>query len=210
MKTMQLGMEQIYNTAGDIDNYKMGGKVDRQIVRELLSQAGVALEVIEAKMPALFDAMSKIGREKMTQNGAITPCPGVLELLDRLRGEKNVALGLLTGNIDAIAPLKLAGAGIDPTLFPVGAFGSDAYSRLELPAIALKRAASYWDYPFSGDDTVIIGDTPADIACARAGNATAVAVATGWHTLSQLQEHKPDILFQNMANVGIVAQSLLA
>jgi phosphoglycolate phosphatase-like HAD superfamily hydrolase len=108
--------------------------------------------------------------------------PGVPALLEALVARNGVRLGLLTGNLEPVARLKLTRAGLGHYFEPwVGGFGSDHEDRTELPAIARKRAGRY-----PRADTVIIGDTPRDIACARADGLRCIAVATGPFTASEL------------------------
>ena len=139
----------------------------------------------------------------------ITSCPGVGELLAVLRNRRDVVLGLLTGNARPTAALKLLAAGIDPAQFVVGAYGSDHLDRNQLPGFALQRASELTGLYLTGNNTTIIGDTPADIACARAGKATAVAVASGWHSFAELSRYKPDILLNDFSDTQSVLQSLL-
>jgi phosphoglycolate phosphatase-like HAD superfamily hydrolase len=108
--------------------------------------------------------------------------PGVPALLGALVARDGVRLGLLTGNLEPVARLKLGRAGLAHYFEPwVGGFGSDSEDRTELPAIARRRAGGY-----PRADTVIIGDTPRDIACARADGLRCIAVATGPFAASQL------------------------
>jgi phosphoglycolate phosphatase-like HAD superfamily hydrolase len=105
--------------------------------------------------------------------------PGVPELLGSLAARPDVTLGLLTGNYEAVARLKLARAGIGKR-FPggEGAFGSDAEDRAALPRIARRRAGPV-GAPHPRELTFVIGDTPRDIACARADGVRCIAVASG-------------------------------
>jgi phosphoglycolate phosphatase-like HAD superfamily hydrolase len=139
----------------------------------------------------------------------VMPCPGVPELLQALAASDNVLLGLVTGNTAQTAPLKLAAGGIAPSLFKVGAYGSDHMDRNQLPALAMERATALTKYPFMGQNTVVIGDTPADILCARAGGTTAVIVATGWHAMDTLLPYQPDHLFENFKDTDAVLAALL-
>ena len=97
-------------------------------------------------------------------------------------------MGLLTGNLEPLGYGKIARIGLGPAELPFGAFGSDAADRNALPAIAAQRASAALGREVTGADLVIIGDTPRDIACARAAGATAVAVATGRHGADELAE----------------------
>jgi phosphoglycolate phosphatase-like HAD superfamily hydrolase len=130
-------------------------------------------------------------------------------LLDALARRDDVTLGLLTGNIRQTAPLKLAAAGIDPDQFVAGAYGSDSLERDELFAVALGRVRQSTGRLFAARDVVIIGDTPADVGCARCGGALAVAVATGPYPADHLRAHEPDYLFSDLTQTHEVLQALL-
>ncbi len=201
-------LEKVFGTTGPIDSYKFGGKTDPRIITDLMLAAGIEPNTIEAKLPIVYDVMTAQGRETFSEKG-ISPCPGIPELLDSLQRRDDIVLGLLTGNIVSTAPLKLKAGGIDPAQFRIGAYGSDNMDRNRLPAIAMKRANELTGNSFNGNNTVIIGDTPADILCARAGKTTAVAVASGWHAAPTLAKYKPDYLLENLTNTEAVEALLL-
>jgi phosphoglycolate phosphatase len=207
-QTIAYALEQVFGTSGPLQDYRMGGKTDPRIITDLLTAVGFTRDAITAKLPLVYDLMTRHGRETFASKG-IQPCLGVPELLSTLGVLSDVVLGLLTGNIVSTAPLKLTAAGLDPTQFRLGAYGSDSMDRNKLPDIAMKRATELTGQPFSGENTVIIGDTPADILCARAGKATAVAVASGWHAAATLAQYKPDYLLENLSDTGTVTAVLL-
>ena len=93
--------------------------------------------------------------------------------------EAGVPVGLLTGNLEPLAYLKVEAVGLERALFPFGAYGSDDEDRNSLPAIAAARAARRLGRDVPHGELVVIGDTPLDVACARAAGARAVAVTTG-------------------------------
>lgn len=199
----------LFGSAGPLDSYDMSGKTDARIVTDLLLALGFAEQEITTRLPTVYQRMAKRAEDHYPRRG-IMPCPGVMALLDALRKRNDTLLGLLTGNADLTAPLKLKAAGIDPGWFPVAAYGSDHIDRNNLPAIAWERARELTGLEFTGDNTVIVGDTPADIACAHAGNATAVAVATGWHEAGTLAQYHPDYLFDSLSDTSAVLDALLA
>jgi phosphoglycolate phosphatase-like HAD superfamily hydrolase len=201
-------LERLFGTAGPIDGYDMAGKTDPIIIHDLLSAAGFGPADIEARLADIYELMAEGGRQLFAERG-VTPCPGVIDLLEALAGHADIVLGLLTGNVAQTAPLKLAAAGIEPSLFRAGAYGSDASDRNVLPALAMERASALTGYRFAGFNTTVIGDTPADIACARAGGATAVAVASGRHTTAMLAEHRPDYVLPDLCDTTKVLQILL-
>ncbi|MDX1688130.1 MAG: HAD hydrolase-like protein [Candidatus Promineifilaceae bacterium] len=201
-------LEEIFGTAGPADSYQMAGKTDPLIITELLQAAGIPPAEVEPKLERVYELMARRGQTLFWERG-IKPCAGVPALLDALQRRDDVLLGLVTGNARVTAPLKLAAAGLDPSQFRVGAFGSDDRDRNRLPALAMRRAAQLSGRSVNGADTVVVGDTPADVLSARAGGARAVAVATGGHSAATLAQTNPDHLLENLADTETVLQILL-
>lgn len=207
--TLAYALNKRFGTAGPLEQYNMSGKTDPRIITDLLTAVGITPKEIQKSLPAIYELMAEHGQDIFAEKG-ITACVGIPELLAELNGREDVLLGLLTGNAQLTAPLKLVAAGIDPLQFRVGAYGSDAMDRNELPAIGMARANQLTGDRFDGNNTIIIGDTPADILCARAGKATAVAVASGWHAAATLAEYRPDFLFDNFGDTSRVIEALLS
>lgn len=162
------------------------GRTDAEISRALLLDAGVPARRIDERADAVREECSRAYARLCTDDLSRTVLPGVRELLDWLSSRDDIVLGLLTGNYEAVARLKLAKAGIGG-YFPSGqgAFGSDAEDRAALPAIARRRAGSLGT-PYPRAMTVVIGDTPRDIACAHADDVRCIAVTTGPYTAEAL------------------------
>lgn len=116
---------------------------------------------------------------------------GVIELLEKLALTENAQLGLLTGNTSLGAEIKLRHYGLGHH-FSFGAYGSDRADRNLLGHIALERAFAMTGRAFHADQTLIIGDTPKDIACAHAIGAKCLAVATGKFSAAQLEDAGAD------------------
>jgi phosphoglycolate phosphatase-like HAD superfamily hydrolase len=120
--------------------------------------------------------------------------PGVRALLERLASDRRVVLGLLTGNIERGARVKLGNAALSD-FFPFGAFGSDAARREDLPPIAVERASRFAGHHFRGRDVVIIGDSIHDVRCGVPHAATTIAIASGKTAAETLLAENPDHLF---------------
>lgn len=200
-------LRDVFGTAGALETYEFAGKTDRRIVRDLLVAEGWEEAAIAARLPALDERMAAAGLALFTPE-TMWACPGVPALLDALGQREDVILALLTGNIRHTVPLKLAAAGIDPALFIDGAYGSDSIERDELFGIALERVRQSTGVHISGKDVIIVGDTPADIRCARAGGGRAVAVATGPYPAELLSRHHPDHLFHDLARTEDVLSAI--
>ena len=152
------------------------GRTDAAIARDLLIAAGHASDAIDARADDVITACCALYDELCPEDLSPRLAPGVPEALSSLGGRPDAfRFSLVTGNFERIARLKLARAGIG-AWFPdgQGAFGSDSENRDELPPIARARAGGW-----PRERTVVIGDTPRDIACARADGLRVVAVATG-------------------------------
>jgi phosphoglycolate phosphatase-like HAD superfamily hydrolase len=189
---------------------RFDGKTDPQIVTELLQTSGHEGPLPAARLHAICRRYVELLAEELKQpTTQTTLMPGILELLDRLEREDKVLLGLLTGNIEQGATLKLRAAGIDPGRFRVGAYGSDAAHRPELAPIAARRAARFFGRAPAGSEVVIIGDTPADIACGECIDARAVAVATGGYSRADLEACRPYAVFDDLTDTEQVLRSIL-
>jgi phosphoglycolate phosphatase len=164
---------------------EVAGRTDGAIMRDLVVAAGVAADAADARWPEVRDAAVVAYRELCPPDLSDRVAPGVAELLAALAARSGeFRLSLVTGNLEPIARLKLERAGIGHYFEAgQGGFGSDHSDRAELPAIARARAG---DWP--RERTVVIGDTPRDIACARADGVRVAAVATGLFAVEALAD----------------------
>jgi phosphoglycolate phosphatase len=190
---------------------RFDGKTDPQIVSELLEAAGHPGPHRSERVQALCSRyVDLLQRELRQPTSRTTVMPGVFPLLDRLEQEVGVVLGLLTGNMIQGAALKLRAGGLDPGRFRVGAYGSDSGHRPDLPAIAARRAEPYFGQVPTGPEVVIIGDTPADIACGADIGARAVAVATGAYSVADLMACGPHAAFEDLSDTDRILEAVLA
>ena len=93
--------------------------------------------------------------------------------------------------------------------FKVGAFGSDHANRPELPAIARARAEALLGRQIAGGDVVVIGDTPADIACGRGIGARAIGVATGRYSARDLLDCGAAAVFADLSDTEAVVRAIM-
>ncbi len=194
-------LQATYGTPGAVDVYDFRGKTDPRIVWDLMRGAGLDDAAITRGIDAFFAAYLEELRRAIGDGSRVQVMPGVAAVVSALAARDDALVGLLTGNIEAGARLKLAPTGLWP-LFSVGAFGSDDMDRRRLPAIARARArlVAGRDFPFAR--VTIIGDTPLDVDCARACGAVAVAVATGQHPQEELAACEPDHIFADFTDVA--------
>lgn len=208
-RAVREAMLEVYGETGSIRGYNMGGRTDPQIVRELLTPVGYSVEQVEAGLDALWESYLRNLREEI-KKAEIRALPGVPALLDRLEqsGDPTV-LGLLTGNVEEGARLKVDAAGLGFDRFRVGAYGSDHWQRPELPAVAARRAREKTGIGFEGKEIVIIGDTPFDISCGAHLGVRTIATATGTHSAGDLAAHGPDYLFEDLSDLDAVWRAIM-
>lgn len=196
-----------YGTVGDFEGVSFGGKTDPQIARELLGGAGMEPDGIDEGLPRLWELYLTHLEEGLAQQ-PMQRLPGVVELLEALRETGGFAVGLLTGNIEPGARLKLGSVELADH-FGFGGFGSDHEERNALPAIALRRAREFAGVEFGARDAVIIGDTPLDVACGRSGGTRTVAVATGSFGTADLLACGADHVLEDLSRTERVIELLL-
>lgn len=186
------------------------GTTDWNILEQIMLPLGHDHQVVADAMPAFAEAISRHLDETIHQF-AVDPLPGALALIDALAEDPRFRLGLVTGNVAESVPIKLRTAGFDPDHFPVGAYGHEASNRDELPPLALQRAQDHWQEVYASEKIVIIGDTPADIICARAVSGRAIGVLTGGPHISRerLAAERPYALLNDLTNHDAVMDVLL-
>jgi phosphoglycolate phosphatase-like HAD superfamily hydrolase len=191
-------LREVFGTIGEAERYDYSGKTDRQIVRDLMRGAGFADREIDARMDAAMERYSALLRERLKPDH-VQAKPGVVALVGALAEDPRVTLGLLTGNLEPNARMKLEPIGVNPH-FPFGAFGSDHEDRRRLPAVAVARALDAVGVRFAGKSVVIVGDSVYDVLCGRHLGVRAVAVATGRTTVEELRQVRADAVLPSFAD----------
>ncbi|MPY87846.1 MAG: HAD hydrolase-like protein [Luteitalea sp.] len=178
----------------------LAGRTDSIILRDLLAPGAEALDTM--LLARIREAYSTFLREELSaSNGGPGVLPGVRSLLDALADRDDVTLGLLTGNFPEAAEIKLDFYELGHH-FGWGAFGDDAYDRNDLLAVALERYRLRAAAPIDPADVLIIGDTPRDVACAHAGGALAISVATGIYSADELRACGADTVLDDLTDTG--------
>lgn len=168
------------------------GRTDELLIEELVRRAGGVPEagldarVVAAYLEELETALAEVVVEVL---------PGVPELLAALELRDDAAVGLLTGNVREGARRKLDAVGLGWLATRDGGFAEDGRERDELARAAMARLAAQG---VGGGRVIVIGDTPHDVAAARAIGARAVAVASGWTPRAELEPCRPDLLLDSL------------
>ncbi len=174
------------------------GETQPQVVHDLAERLGAPDDLIDSMVGACIERYVELLAAELA-DGEVEMLPGIKELVTALAVDRRALVGLLTGNVEEGARLKLAPTGLY-SLFKVGAYGSDSALRADLPAVAVARAEALTGRRYAGKDVVVIGDTPADIECGASLGVTAIGVATGRHDAEELAAHAPDHLFTDLSD----------
>jgi phosphoglycolate phosphatase-like HAD superfamily hydrolase len=184
---------------------KVHGYTDDSIVIDTAVYSGVPSDVAEAGVSRFHEEMAVVmeeGHEELMRDQP--PYPGVIDTLAALH-TAGFRQTVLTGNLRLAAEIKLGVNGLDRHLdLSIGGFGSDARNRFDLPAIIAQRFANSQGHPLEADQTVVIGDAPNDIACARHAGFHVIVVT---HRLKrqELEEHSPDLILDRLEPDAVVA-----
>jgi phosphoglycolate phosphatase-like HAD superfamily hydrolase len=186
--------------------HEVAGRTDQEIARGLLVAAGVPARRIDERADDVRIAACEAYARLVPADLSAHVTPGIAELLAAIAARGRDRLALVTGNYEAIARMKLRAAGIG-RFFPggQGGFGSDHEQRAELPRIARRRAGD-GEEPWPRARTVVIGDTPRDIACARADGVRVIALATGPFAAADLRG--ADAVARDARELGTVLDAL--
>lgn len=200
MKAFAKVFETEFNVPNGTERISFAGRTDRSIVREFFTHHQI--EPAEENFHRFFDSYV-FWLDQVLGLGSGKVLPGVESILRRLRAlPEPPALGLLTGNVRLGAQIKLAHFGLWDH-FQTGAFGDDHEDRNQIATIALRRGQELLQRGLRGDEVLVIGDTPFDIACGKAIAAKVLAVATGGSQLSQLWEHAPTWAVEDLEQVCV-------
>jgi len=188
--------QKMYGHEPDFSRLDVSGRTDKWIARLVLEQQGVPAspENIHAYLEAYLDCLQ---HELHSRPGRVLP--GIVDLLEKFRTDPTIAQGLLTGNLERGARIKLEHYKVWH-YFAFGAFGDDSPIRNELGPHAIKRASANHAVEFAPENIFVIGDTPHDIECGKAIGAKTIGVATGNFSVATLQQHQPTAVFADFSD----------
>ncbi|MHA3772254.1 haloacid dehalogenase-like hydrolase [Verrucomicrobiota bacterium sgz303538] len=199
-RALRLALLEKFGIDDDLKTIEIAGRTDSGIVRQLCRRFG--LDETPENFTKFFDGYLHHLADLLPKfQGRLLP--GILPLLEALKSREDIVLGLLTGNLERGAELKLRHYGVWH-YFEFGAYADDHHDRNELGRFACSRALERHGVEFPPERIYVLGDTPHDIACARAFGAKAIAIATGGFSHAQLAEHAPDYLFDDLSDIDAV------
>ena len=190
------------------DRVRMSGKTDPQITMEYLEMIG-----IEQMREILDEVLGELEIALASRQGLIREqgrvLPGVIDALDAIDLLDGVEQTLLTGNLEANARVKLQAFDLDHRFdFAIGAYGSDHHDRRQLVPIALDRSRRLHNRVIDPSSVLVIGDSANDLACARAGGARCLLVATGRSGMDELEALEPEYLLEDLSDTDALLAAI--
>ena len=189
---------------------RMGGKTDPQIALEILAGMGLEAGQDEHHLPVVVERLEAElagAVELIRRKGRVLP--GVEEVLGVLHEDPDIAQSVLTGNTATNAATKLAAFELDRWLdLEIGAYGSDDPDRNALVPVAIRRAAELRGLEVAPAEVWVVGDTPNDLRCARAGGARCALVGTGNVAVGELAALGADAVLDDLSDVDAVLELL--
>ena len=209
IRAMEAAGRELFGPAFTSTGVEYAGRLDPLIVRDLLIANG--LPDSAANAAKLREGYRRHLTEKLPQTPTARSLPGVPQLLDLL--QQRATLGLLTGNYADTGSIKLRACGIDPSRFPIAAWGDesphDPPDRTHLPPVALARFRARFGRDVDPARCAIIGDTPHDVRCAKVNGLRALAVATGMFSIDGRQAGA-DLVLPDLSDAAAAADWLLS
>lgn len=191
-----------------LDPEWFAGKTDLYIFRQVALDSGITSWDYDRRYTELEGTYLELLRRQVEEHPDAHALPGAEALLMALsNGNGGPALGLLTGNIEAGARVKLEPFGLN-RFFPSGGFGSDALDRADIGRVARERFERRLGLLIEPGQVVVVGDTPADILAARACGFRVLAVASGWNDPETLQSASPDMFAIDLNDTARLVEAL--
>jgi phosphoglycolate phosphatase len=201
MKAFYRALKHIFGIDVNEEVIRPDGKTDPLILKEMLAYFNLADKWRDQTANDLFSSYLACLEEEMghaREEGLIQVLPGVVELLQMLSTQPDFCVGLVTGNLEKGAYIKLENAGLNG-YFRFGGYGSDSEDRTVLTRIGIRRGTQVVA-PQAVENSFVIGDTPLDILHGHAAGADVIAVASAKYGMEELQAESPDLLVPNLTS----------
>jgi len=202
---LNMAFEEKFGVKDAFVSVSMAGKTDLQILREGFLLHNISFS--NGMIPEFYRSYTgHLRRNIHNSQGHVKP--GIRDALrELLAQDSNYVLGLLTGNIEEGARIKLSAFDLD-SYFSIGAFGNDDEDRNMLLPIAVDKLHKRNSLKVSFRDCVVIGDTPRDISCSKPYGAFSVAVATGPYSAEMLSLAGADVVFNDLSDTDALLSAI--
>lgn len=207
---MKMAMQSAYGTHGTLDEYDPGGRTMREILELALGDVGIGPEQIDRQIDPFYQHLTD-KLDLLLSNGkyAAEPCPGAIDVISELVANPDCVLGIVTGNPQSTAVIKLKRGGYPVDQFVCGAYGSESPVRADLVRSAIGRGKTVTGVDFAPEQIVVLGDTIKDITAGQASGARTIGVCTGGDTYDQLATSNPTRIFTDFTDVDAVCSAIM-
>ncbi|MBL4845392.1 MAG: haloacid dehalogenase-like hydrolase [Planctomycetes bacterium] len=209
-RALEVAFEDLYGWGEATGGLSFGGLTDPLILQAVFTSHGESAErAVDENDRVMARYLEALDGLLAQEPNAVWSLPGVEALLDAVVAHPDCVVGVLTGNVEGGARRKLRAAGLGEAFFEVGAFGDEAPTRNDLLPVALNRANRGRDPWLVAQQVVIVGDTPRDVAVARAHGARVLGVSTGATPHDLLAASEPDVLLRSLESTEAVLAAIL-
>ena len=191
----QHAFRELHGVDANISEHTRAGMTDPEIV-EIIFREVIGRDGSDEERAAAVAAYLSHLQEAIERSDGYEVMPGIAELLPRLAA-RGVLLGIVTGNVEAAAHIKLARAGLNH-FFAFGGYGSDSRDRTELTRRAVERGGEVVGTPLDPAATIGVGDTPRDVSACHGAGIRVVGVATGSYAVDELTDAGADWSLENV------------
>lgn len=198
-RALEITFEKRFGPGDYMTGITLAGNTDVRILKGMMKNAGLRVESYEEVIDEILPLYFKTLRSLLHHEPRVAPMPGMKELLTVLGSDESIRVGLLTGNYEIGGRLKIKRCGLNH-FFPFGVFADDGEERNTYVSISRRKYHAIYGEAIDASDIFVIGDTPRDIACAHAGSAVSVAVATSRYDRNALAEYSPALLFNDFSD----------
>lgn len=201
-------LAQVFGTRGGIKDASFIGATDLGVVHDLMEREGFSPDEINRRFPKLIENYGKALRKKLSTWDKYEVLKGVPRILEKLK-EKDVILGLVTGNCRVGALIKLERGNLD-SHFTLGAYGDETPDRTEIIASAHRRAQKQAGVEIPKENVILVGDSPNDVRAAREYGIRVLAVYSGWTPREELAKLEPTWLYPDLSDTEEILRLLLS
>ncbi len=193
-KAFSEAFRKVYQVDATVDTIAVQGMTEQQVIIEVLKKQGLRekeiMSKIEECMGVMIDHFNKI-----IATDEIILLDGVQELLEQLK-DRNILMGLVTGNLEPIGRGKLRKVNINH-YFKIGGFGNDDVDRANLARLAIKRAQRDFDFKFN-NNVFLFGDAPQDMKAGKEIGVKTIGITTGVYPKQRLKDAGADFVLENL------------
>jgi len=201
----ELAIQETFGVTAGFDMARYNGTLDRHNSWDAVREMGITRKEFLKKFPTYINNLHRIMTNRAKEHTLYEPIDSAVSFVKTVHSQKDIALGVITGNAKRIARWKLDYTGLSG-YFPFGLYGDEADDRARLAKLVFAKAKKELKLALSPQDITVIGDTVFDIRCGKAIEAKTIAVTTGHHvTRDMLAAEQPDLIVDSLMDPRVLS-----